>query len=282
MKILIVGGKSSLGVALLPVLLGIGEVVTAGRKDCDIILDISESIDNIKIPANLDVIVHAAANFGGVTDNEIFDAENVNALGTLKLCQLAVQANVKHFVLISSLSVCLDEKSDYYSIYALSKKHAEELARLYCSYHSLPLAILRPSQIYGNEDIFRRHQPFIYSVIDKAKLGEVVTIYGSHDAQRNYIYIDDLTMIIAKVVTHKIVGTYSCMHPENVTLSGVARAAISAFNSKGGYQFAKEKKDIPDNIFDNDDMLYRQINFYPEISIEDGMKKIAYYRSTLL
>jgi nucleoside-diphosphate-sugar epimerase len=124
------------------------------------------------------------------------------------------------------------------------------------------------------------HQPFFYTIVDKAEKGEDITIYGSHDALRNYIHVDDLTAIIAKVVQNKIEGIYSCLHTTDLTFSQIAKAALSAFNSKGKIHFLKEKADIPDNIFKKDTSLYKKIGFYPQISIEDGMKRIALYRET--
>jgi len=278
MKILIVGGTSSISYALKPVFSEFSEVITAGRKKCDIVLNLSDPIEKISFPKDLDVVVHTAANFGGKADAEILEAENINVLGTLKLCQLAVQAKTKHFILISSMFSCLKENSEHFSIYALSKKHSEDVAKYYCSTHSLPLTILRPSQIYGNDDRFRRHQPFIYAMVDKAEKGEDITIYGSNDALRNYIYIDDLTNIIAKVAQNKVEGIYSCMHQHDVSFSQIAKAAFSAFNRKCEISFLKNKPNIPDNIFEKDDFLYKIINLYPQISIEEGMMKMAEYR----
>ena len=282
MKILVIGGTSSLGNALKPVLSEFSEVVTAGRKDCDITLDISEPMEKISIPFNIDTVIHMAANFVDTTPQEILQTETVNALGTLKLCLAAAQAKVKHFILISSMSACLKENSEYYSLYSLSKKHSEELASFICTKLFLPLTILRPSQIYGNEESFKKHQPFIYSMINKAESGEDITIYGSHDALRNYIHVDDLTKIISKVVQNKIEGIYSCMYSSNVTYSQIAKAALSAFKSKAKIRFLKNKPNIPDNIFEKDNSLYEKIEFYPQISIEEGMKKIALYRSSCL
>ena len=56
-------------------------------------------------------------------------------------------------------------------------------------------------------------------------------------------------------------------------------AAFAAFNSQASVHFLKDKPDIPDNIFEKDDTLYKQINFYPVISIEEGIKKIAEWRA---
>jgi UDP-glucose 4-epimerase len=282
MKTLIIGGTSSLGCALKPVFSKFGEVITAGRKNCDITMDLNGPIEKISFPDNVDTVIHTAAHFGGETAKEILEAESVNVLGTLKLCQESVRSKIGHFVLISSMFACLNENSRYYSIYALSKKHAEDVAMFYYSRHSLPLTVLRPSQIYGNTESFRRHQPFLYSMIDNAEKGDGIVIYGSNDARRNYIHIDDLTNIIVNVVRNRIEGTYSCMYPVDVTYSQVASAALSAFSSQGSIRYIRNKDDIPDNVFEKDDALYKKIGFYPQISIEEGMRRIARCRRVCL
>jgi len=55
---------------------------------------------------------------------------------------------------------------------------------------SLPLAVLRPSQIYGAGPRFRAHHPFLHAMLDKAKKGDDILLYGNHDPWRNFIYIE--------------------------------------------------------------------------------------------
>jgi nucleoside-diphosphate-sugar epimerase len=227
------------------------------------------------LPDDIDVIVHTAAHFGGKTASDIVEAEHVNVLGTLKLCQAAVGTKARHFILISSIFASLKEDSEHHSIYALSKRHAEDVARFACAIHSLPLAVLRPSQIYGAGPRFRAHQPFLHAMLDKAKKGEDILLYGTRDPRRNFIYIDDLTAVISAVIDARIVGTYSCQHPSNVTYSQIAKAAFEAFGSRGSVRFLRDKPDIPDNVFAADDALYEVIGFRPSTTIEDGLRRIA-------
>lgn len=279
MKILIIGGTSSLGAALKIALSVSDEVITAGRNNCDIAMDLNDPVEKIDFPKDIDVVVHTAADFGGKNSSEIVQCENVNVIGTLKLCQLAVKENIKHFILISSIFATLYENSEYFGIYALSKRHAEEAAEFFCSTSSLLLTILRPSQIYGTLDSFRKHQPFFYTLVGKAEKGEEIMLYGNNDALRNYIHVDDLVTIISLVIRKKIGGKYSCVHPQDLPYSRIAKAALSAFKSKGSVRFLKDKADISDNVFEKDDSLYKKINFYPRISIEEGMRMIAKHRS---
>jgi nucleoside-diphosphate-sugar epimerase len=275
MRVLVVGGNSSLGSALKAVLSASCEVMTAGRANCEIALDLTWPLERFLLPVDIDVIVHTAAHFGGKTSADILEAENVNVLGTLKLCQAAISTKAKHFVFISSIFATLSEDSEHYSVYALSKRHAEDVARFVCATSSFPLAVLRPSQIYGPGPRFRTHQPFLHTMIDRARKGEDILLYGTRDPRRNFIYIDDLTAVISRVVSTGIVGTYACQHPSDVTYSQIAKAAFQAFGTRGSVRVLRDKPDIPDNVFAIDDALYRVIGFRPSTSIEDGLRRIV-------
>jgi nucleoside-diphosphate-sugar epimerase len=227
------------------------------------------------LPEGVDVIVHTAAHFGGKTATEIVEAEQVNVLGTLKLCHAAVAAKVRRVVLVSSMFASLPEGSPQHGVYALSKKHAEDVARFVCSAHSIPLAVLRPSQIYGAGPRFRSHQPFLYTMLDRAKRGEDIVLYGRRDPRRNFIFIDDVAAVLARVIRSGIVGTFACQFPRDVTYSQIAEAAFQVFQTQGRVRFLPEKPDIPDNVFEHDTALYDAIGYSPSTTIVDGLKKIA-------
>ncbi len=278
MKILIIGGTSSLGLALKEQFSKRNEVITAGRKNCDIIFDLNDAINNIVFPENIDVVIHTAAHFGGKTASEMLEAESVNVLGTLKMCQAAAKVNTKHFILISSIFALLDSHSKHYSAYTLTKKQSEEIAGLFCSSVSLPLAIIRPSQLYGNIPNFNLRQPFLNSILEKAERGEDVNIFGSLDAKINVIHLEDVVKIIERVAQQKIVGTFTCQNPQNISYKQFAKTAYKVFEKNGKINFLTDKENIEDNIFKEDNLLYEKINFYPKITLEAGLKGIVNYR----
>jgi len=275
MKVLLVGGMSALGKVLIPVLGDETEVITAGRSNCDIHMDLGEVMNPIRLPIGIDVVIHMAAHFGGKTSEEIVEAEKVNVIGTLRLCQASVQTGVKHFVFISSIYSQMHPQSDFYSIYALSKKHAEEAVLFFCNNHQMHLTILRSAQLYGSTNDFGRHQPFLYAIADKAEKGEDIVLNGKNDALRNFLHADDLAQIVLRVVLKTVTGIYSCQFPTNTSISAIAKAAISAFKSTGKVSFLEGKEDIKNNVFLIEDTLYREINVYPRIDIDEGMRMIA-------
>ena len=281
MKILLVGGQSSLAQVLRPVLASFAEVVTAGRSGCDVDLDLSWPAEKFCLPLGIDVVVNTAAHFGGQNFDAILAAEEVNVLGTLKLAHACIRAKVGQLVHVSSIFAGLSEASLFYNSYTLSKCHAEELARLYCHSVGLALAILRPAQLYGEGESFRTHQPFLYTLLDQAQRGEDIVLYGSNDAWRNFIHVADVAEIIARVVHQRIEGRYDCVSQSNIRVSEIATAAINAFTSTSEIRFDTTKPNILDNAFVADESFYRLIDYFPQISLAQGLTRVATHRKTL-
>ena len=279
MRVLIVGGTSALAQVLKPALSGFAEVLTAGRAHCDIQLDLSAPAEKVRIPERIDSVINVAAQFGARDFSGMLDTENVNVLGSLKLCHACTRAGARHLVLVSSMFAGLGRDSSFYGIYALSKRHGEEVAELYSATHNLPLTVLRPAQIYGVGESFRKHQPFLYTIMDKAERNEDITFYGSNDARRNLIHAEDVSNVIGRVVQHRVEGSYACTYSSNVSYSEIARSAIAAFGSTCTFRFLKDKPDIADNAFDPDETIYRRIQYSPRIGIARGMEMEAAHRA---
>jgi nucleoside-diphosphate-sugar epimerase len=281
MKILLVGGNSSLGQVLQPLLATFADVYTAGRAGCDVDLDMTWPVERFILPSGLDTVVFLAAHFGGNDFDAIQAAYETNVLGALKLAQACHVAGSSHFVQVSSIFVSLGEDSSFYNSYALSKRHAEELNRLFCRSVGLPLAIVRPSQIYGEGEAFRRHQPLVFSLLDQAEREDDIVIYGRNDAKRNFIHADDVAEVLARVVRGRVQGCFDCAGLANLSISEIAEAAIAAFGSSSTVRFDAEKPDIPDNAFIADQALYKLIDYFPGVSLERGFANEAARRRAL-
>ncbi len=276
MRVLLVGGNSSLALCLRPMLAAFADVVTAGRKDCDLELDLAGAVN---IPQGFDAVINTAAHMGGTTPIAIASAQVTNVLGLLALGNACAEAGVRHLVHISSIFANLSASSPFHNAYALSKRHGDEALQLLSSMIDIPLTILRPSQFYGLGESYRHNQPFLYTLMDKAEASQDIELWGRRDALRNFIYVQDFANIIARVVFSRTLGIYSCCHPEDLSFSQIAHAAVDAFGSKSTIRFLHDKPDTADNIFPFDDTLYRVLGYTPQISITRGMQMEAAHRS---
>jgi nucleoside-diphosphate-sugar epimerase len=275
MRLLLVGGNASLAPPVRRSLPSSVEIITAGRSGCDLPLDLAWDEDRIRLPDAIDVVVCLAADFGGTSFEAMANAVHVNVMGTLKLCRACTRAAAGHLVLVSSVFATLGEDSPFFGIYALSKRQADEVAQLYGARFGLPLTIIRLPRIYGAGAASRRHQPFLYTLIDKARNNEDIVLYGSNDAERNLLHAEDAGEIIARTAEQRPAGLYSCPNPVNVRMSEIARAAVAAFGSTSRIRFDPDRPDIADNGSAPDDRLFRRIGFYPRVSLAAGMAKEA-------
>ena len=275
MKVLLVGGNSSLARCLRPALSAFAEVVTAGRSSCDLQLDLA---DAIQLPTGFDAVVNTAAHLGGTTPAALASAEETNVLGLLRLGQACAAAGVGHLVQVSSIFATLTPTSPFHNAYALSKRHGDEALQLQARMQGLPLTIVRPSQFYGVGEAYRRNQPFLFTLMDKSQAGQDIELWGRRDAQRNFIHVQDVADMMARVVSTRTLGVFTCSHPQDLHFSQIAQAAVEAFGSRSVIRFLPDKPDTADNIFPFDDALYRVLGHSPQISITRGMQMEAAHR----
>jgi nucleoside-diphosphate-sugar epimerase len=253
----------------------------AGRRNADIWFDLAQWDCRPEINEKFDTVIHVAADFGGSTNDDFVRAELVNATGTLSACRLAQHLNAQHLVLLSSIFATYRSGDPYYGIYALSKRHGEEAAQFFCAERGMALTVLRPSQVYDAAGECRRHQPLLYVMADQAQAGRDISLYGTHDARRNYLYLDDLAEICYRIVKSRHTGTFTCVHPQSVKLSEVAHAAFLAFGKGGGVKFMADKPDLSDIPVVDDDTLYRKIDYWPTIGIGEGFRRIKHCRENV-
>ena len=278
-RALIIGSTSAVGRAIGRRLSDEFEVFFAGRKNADIFLDLESEDDIDVLGMEFDLVLHVAANFGGNSSNGLWKAEKINALGTIRVGQLATKVNAKHFVLISTMSVLYQPGDAYYGDYSLSKKHAEELAELYCLKNNLKLTILRPSQLYDKESQCRKHQGLFYSIVDTVESGDDVCLYGTNDALRNLMYLDDFSEIVYLVIQKAIYGVFNCPFPKYVRLTEIVNTAFRVFGTKGSAEFDRNRPDIADLPLCTDHALYEELNYYPKYDLLKGIEMIKNERN---
>ncbi len=280
-SILIIGSRSTVGHALGQYLASEHEVVYAGRKEAQIYLDLAADED-LPIPQRtFDIVINAAAHFGGNDVNDLLMAEKVNALGALRVSELANQVGAQKLIQISSASANYKQNDPYFGIYALSKRHGDELAQLYCLQHGIAFAVLRPSQLYDDASECRKHQGLFYSIIDRAALGQNITIYGSNDSKRNLLFLSDFCEIVRRVIDRKLDGIFNCAYPNSTTISEIANTAFSVFAKGGKLTFDRTKPDIPDLPEFASDLLFDELSYYPQTDLFRGITMIKRMRSNL-
>lgn len=279
-RALIIGSTSVVGQALAKALEPDVHVTMAGRRSADIVLDIGRDIEPGVMRETFDVVINCAAYFNTHAPRDMLEAARVNTVGSLHACILAKAVNARHVIQISSLSACHRPGSAFFDAYALTKRQGEELAELFCSTHSLPLTILRPSQLYDATGTARTRQRMLYHILDQAAAGHDITIFGRRDPSRNYLFIPDFAEVCRRVVEKGTTGKFTVAHPHGHRLSEIANLAYRSFGTQGTVLFDRGKPDLEDIEEQMDSALASAIGYAPATSLAQGIALFRQHRES--
>lgn len=137
-------------------------------------------------------------NYAGIADigeanSRPVDTARVNVLGNVIALEACRKANVKRYVFASSLYVY--GKSG--GFYRCSKQASEIYIENYQAMHGLPYTILRYGSLYGpRADRRNAIERFVYEALVKGS----ITYYGSEDALREYVHVDDASTATLEIL----------------------------------------------------------------------------------
>jgi UDP-glucuronate 4-epimerase len=232
----------------------------------------------------IDVVVHLAAR-GGVrpsiqTPGEYYD---VNVNGTLRLLEVMDKWKVRKLVFASSSSVYgnsskipfseSDNVDRPISPYAATKISGELLCHAFHHLHGFDVFCLRLFTVYGPR---QRPDMAIHKFIRSILSGSLITLYGDGTSRRDYTFVSDIVegilRSIERVAGYEIINlgesrTVSLLELMQCIERAVGRNAV--FDWK-----PMQPGDV--NVTYADISKARLILGYaPEISIEDGIKKMV-------
>lgn len=167
----------------------------------------------------VDYILHMAAN--PHVDKSIQDPLSSvmdNVVGTCNILNYARKLNLMKFIYFStdevfghaSSTTSFNEYSRYNSgnPYSASKAGGEELAVSFYNTYKLPVSIIHSMNVYGER---QQKAAFIPICIAKILAGECLNIHSditlTKVPTRKYLYIDDVTDAVVKIINCAEVGT---------------------------------------------------------------------------
>lgn len=252
MRIGITGANGFLGSNLLRELSKNNECETFDRSRYNL-LNI-ESMQEFVV--NKDLILH----LGGISFTR--DAYNnmieTNVLATSNLLEAIRRYNPKAgIVLASTMQVYApmqkptDTVNETFnlnpdSFYGLSKKFAEELVIKYNGDFKIKSVIFRMSNVYG-PNARPYHNSVISTFLDLAKNKKSITIFGSGEQMRDFIYIDDVVAAFTSLVNLGL--------GEKTEIFNICSGKLTSLNNLidmleniCGNKFQKDFKSAPEKI----------------------------------
>lgn len=275
MRIMILGHTSLLAGNLIRELAQRHEIVKAGRgPNADVFLDIALGIEGAANVPSCDAMVHCVASFEPDSLEGGLRNERVNSLGAFAAAQLCLSSGCKHLVYCSSISCIRHPENEYYNSYAISKSHGEDNLALCCEQLGIRFTSLRISQLYDAAGEARRHQPFLYHIVDQAQKSQDIFFWGVEDRLRNLVFIEDLPLIVERVLELEVTGVHPVVSPTSHTLSQIAAVAYDVFETSGSISFLADKQNIKSIHIPPMTDLYTQIGMHPETDLRQGLRRV--------
>lgn len=216
MKILVTGGAGFLGSHLCRALKKQGhqvrvldfhkneefETVIGDVKDRDVVAGALKEIE---------AVFHLASYIeAGESVTKPYKYSENNIMGTIVLMEEMRALGIKKYIFSSSAAVygepirvpiLEDDRTMPINPYGMTKLAMEGLASSYSASFGFTCVALRYFNLYGPGEM---HQPETHAIprfIDQIERGEEVTIYGSGEHKRDYVYVADIVDAHLKTLT---------------------------------------------------------------------------------
>ena len=300
-RILITGGSGFLGSHLVRNLIGkrglsTGQIVaTSSSKDL-------RSLENcIEIAKGMDIIIHLAANVGGIGYNQknpaplFFD----NLQMGLNMIEAAREAKTKKFVQAGTVcsypkfaSIPFREDSlwDGYpeetnAPYGIAKKALLVMAQAYRQQYSMNIIYLLPVNLYGPGDNFDLESSHVIPALIRKFVDAVesnltkVTVWGTGKVSREFLYVEDAAEAIA-LATER----YNLPEPVNlgsgseITISALTELIAKLVGYKGQIVWDTSRPDGQPRRCLDTTRASREFGFKATTTLADGLQKtISWY-----
>lgn len=245
-----------------------------------------------------DYVVHLAAALGvRRTEARRLECLYINIEGTVNVLEACVKENVKKIVFSSSSETYgnqnkspITEKSPVNPIsnYATTKLVGEEYLRAYYENYHLKYSIVRVFNVYGEEQKDDFVIPkFVNSICEK----KPPVIYGNGKQVRSFCYVSDA----AKGIVAALFGENSTGEVFNIgndqqpiSMQELAEKIVSISGEKDivpefipmeDSDRTKEREVF--NRIPSIEKAKKMLNYHPEISLNEGIRRVIEYKRSL-
>ncbi len=260
-------------------------------KDCIFIKgnDYDEKVIEKLSQYNFDAIIHIAGQSSGEVsfENPVYDLQT-NAQSTIMLLNYARMTGCNNFIFASSMSTYGDHNENPLvsedtptipkSFYAVGKLASENYMRIYAQTYGIKCTALRFFNVFGvgqNLDNLKQGMASIYLAM--AIRNKHITIKGSPDRFRDFVYVDDVVDAVNLSLHRENGEMYEVFNVSNerpVYVRDIIDYIVSHVPFKVTYEYVSGTPGDQKGIYG----IYKKINnilgWHGTISFEEGMQRM--------
>ncbi|HVW67151.1 MAG TPA: NAD-dependent epimerase/dehydratase family protein [Candidatus Peribacteraceae bacterium] len=296
MKILVTGSSGTIGTRLCEELLKAShDVIGADWEKCKwndaveklrVDIDLRKSDEYGKLPTDIDLIIHLAANARVYELVENPDRALDNVTDTFNVLEFARKNNIRRFMFASSRetygNIHLPDGQKYSedkahfmtceSPYTASKIAGEALCEAYKRCYKIDVVIWRFSNVYGMYDDSIRVVPLFFR---QMREGKPVMVYGK-DKCLDFTYIDDcvsgILLGLEKWDSAKN-DTYNLAYGEGSTILRLAELMKELLESDSEIEIGTARTGEVTHYIADISKARKKLGYSPKTPFEEGVKK---------
>lgn len=193
------------------------------------------------------------------------------------VCAALAAQSVAHLVYISSDAVYSDDANP------VTERSCQQPSSLHGAMHlareimlrtalKLPLAILRPTLIYGAKDPHNGYGPNRFRRL--AVKGETITLFGEGEEKRDHVYIEDVAALVNAALQHRSTGTLNIATGRSASFREIAEMIAALSSRSVEIRGTSRQNPITHRHFDITDCLKAFPEFH-YIPLRDGLARAA-------
>lgn len=208
---------------------------------------------------------------------------NTNIAGSVNLFNLCVKKGVKKIFFPSSggsiygnsnINGPIPEEHSLNPIcpYAISKLTIEKYLNYFYELHGLDYLIFRISNPYGERQNINGNQGVIPIFLNLIKHNNPITIYGTGENIRDYIYVKDVTGLIAKTISQNTLEKiYNLGSGQGHSVLDLISIMKNVCNRSIKTQHIASQKSNLDKIVLDINKIKKEFSFQPTRSLPEGI-----------
>ena len=231
-----------------------------------------------------DDIIHVASTTtpgDSINDPTIEVAQNM--LPTIRFMDYLTGFEDKRMIYVSSGGAVYDPPKNRpiveedplrpLSYYGAGKLSVEFFLRALSSTKQQRITILRPSNLYGPFQAYRKGFGLIRTILERVSADAPLEIWGDGEIVRDYLYIDDMVDLIGTLLeSPSVVGVYNIGSGTGHSINQVIDAVETVCMKKlKVYYIDKRSVDIESVILDIS-KIRSAVPWEPRVSIADGIQ----------
>lgn len=295
---LLIGGSGFLGINLCKELIDNGYNVSVASRQGVHLHRLGRLFPNIKIVPidfmldiewheileNIDVVYHMISTTNPSNKDLFFDFAS-NVLPTIKLFEACVDSSVELVYFSSGGTVYgsprylpIDEKhrTEPISAYGIHKLSVEKCLEYYGRTYGMKYRILRISNPYGAYQDCNRNQGVIAVFLSKILRREYIEIWGSGDAIRDYVYIDDVVAFCLNLLNYKgHEKIFNVGSGKGYSINEIIDILKFKVNDSVQVKYLSSRiQDVSANVLDIS-LAENELNWKPHVSLSEGIDKMV-------